>query len=70
MSSQYKENNFSTESVSSSNDETQNNINKTIRPDINYLIKRIHIQRRRERRNVIALIFFILSVVLIFVNFF
>ena len=70
MSSQYKENNFSTESVSSSNDETQNNINTTIRPDINYLIKRIHIQRRRERRNVIALIFFILSVVLIFVNFF
>ena len=66
MSSQYKKNNFSTESLSTSHATSQNNIDKTARPNIDHLIKRILIERRREKRNSNALVFVILSIILIF----
>tara|TARA_B100000795_G_scaffold205087_1_gene158638 strand:+ start:266 stop:481 length:216 start_codon:yes stop_codon:yes gene_type:complete len=66
MSSLYKENNFSTESLSASHATVQNNINKTSKANIHHLIKRIHVEKRRERRSVIALSFFVLSVILIY----
>tara|TARA_B110000285_G_scaffold191998_1_gene220122 strand:+ start:143 stop:358 length:216 start_codon:yes stop_codon:yes gene_type:complete len=69
MSSQYKENNFSTEKLLTSRATSQNNIDKTARPNIDHLIKRILIERKREKRNSKVLGFVILSIVLIF-NFF
>tara|TARA_B100000780_G_C21097185_1_gene442554 strand:+ start:166 stop:381 length:216 start_codon:yes stop_codon:yes gene_type:complete len=63
MSSQYKENNFSTENFSTSHATTQNNLDKTKRPNIDHLIKKILVERRRERRNTLTLGFVILSVV-------
>ena len=69
MSSQYKENNFSTEKLLTSRATSQNNIDKKARPNIDHLIKRILIERKREKRNSKVLGFVILSIVLIF-NFF
>ena len=66
MSLQYKENNFSTENLSTSHATSQNNIDKTARPNIDHLIKRILIERRREKRNSMALGFLVLSIILIF----
>ena len=66
MSSQYKENNFSTENFSTSHATTQNNLDKTKRPNIDHLIKKILVERRREKKNVISLIVFSLSLILIF----
>ncbi len=66
MSSQYKKNNFSTENFSTPHTSSQNNINKTARPNIDHLIKRILVERRRVKRNSMALGFVILSIILIF----
>ena len=66
MSSQYKENNFSTEKFLTSYATTQNNIDKTARPNIDHLIKRILIEKRREKRKSQALAFIALSIILIF----
>ena len=66
MSSQYKKNNFSTENFSTPLTTSQNNIDKKARPNIDHLIKRIHIERRREKRNSMALGFLVLSIILIF----
>ena len=66
MSTQYKENNFSTENLSTLRDKSQNNIDKIVRPNIDHLIKRILVERRREKRNSIALGFLVLSIILIF----
>jgi len=69
MSHQYKENNFSTENLSTSNATSQNNIAKTertARPNIDHLIKRILVERRREKRKSMALGFLVLSIILIF----
>jgi|TARA_B110000261_G_scaffold130948_1_gene146916 hypothetical protein len=66
MSLQYKENNFSTENLSTSHATSQNNIDKTARPNIDHLIKRILVERRREKRNSMALGFLVLSIILIF----
>jgi|TARA_B110000914_G_scaffold60472_1_gene52513 hypothetical protein len=68
MSLQYKINNFSTEQLSTSTD--NNNINKTTKPNIDHLLRRILVERRRERKKLIAsgIVFF--SIVLIFSNFF
>ena len=64
MSSQYKENIFSTESLPTSHAETQNNFNGKVRPNIDHLIKRILTEKRRERRKVLILGFIILSFIL------
>ena len=64
MSSQYKENIFSTESLPTSHAETQNNLNGKVRPNIDHLIKRILTEKRRERRKVLILGFIILSIIL------
>ena len=69
MSSQYKENNFSTEKLLTSRATSQNNIDKTARPNIDHLIKRILIERRREKRNSKALGFVILSIIVYFIFF-
>ena len=50
MSSQYKDNIFSTEKFSISNTRTQNNINKTTKPNIDHLIKRILDEKKREKK--------------------
>jgi hypothetical protein len=69
MSAQYKENNFSTESFLASDTITKNKINKTTRPNIDHLIKRIIIERRRERRNITILGVVCLSIIIVFVFF-
>ena len=69
MSSQYKENNFSTEKFSTPHATSQNNINKTARPNIDHLIKRILVERRRVKRNSMALGFVILSIIICYVFF-
>ena len=69
MSSQYKENNFSTENFSTSHATTQNNLDKTKRPNIDHLIKKILVKRRQERRKVSILWFTTLSIVLTLVFF-
>ena len=66
MSLQYKENNFSTENFSASHTTTKNNIDKIGRPNIDHLIKRILVERRREKRKSMALGFLVLSIILIF----
>ena len=66
MSSQYKENNFSTEKLLTSRATSQNNIDKTARPNIDHLIKRILIERRREKRKSMVLGFLVLSIISIF----
>ena len=70
MSLQYKKNNFSTEQLSASHNTLRDNTNKTSRPNIDHLIKRILVERRRERRTTLALGFTILSIILIFIFFF
>jgi maltodextrin utilization protein YvdJ len=66
MSQQYKENNFSTENLSTSYAASQNKIDKTARPNIDHLIKRILIERRREKRKSMVLGFLVLSIISIF----
>ena len=67
MSTQYKENNFSTENLSTLRDKSQNNIDKTARPNIDHLIKRILVERRREKIKSMALGFLVLSIILMFI---
>ena len=67
MSLQYKENNFSTENLSTSHATSQNNIDKTARPNIDHLIKRILVERRREKIKSMALGFLVLSIILMFI---
>ena len=69
MSSQYKENNFSTEKLLNSHATSLNNTDKIVRPNIDHLIKRILIERRREKRNSKALGFVILSIIVYFIFF-
>ena len=66
MSSQYKENNFSTESFSALQAPAEN---KIIRPNINHLIKRILVERRRERIITIALAAVCSSAILLLIFF-
>jgi hypothetical protein len=72
MSNQYKDNNFSIEKLSTSHASYQDNIGKTVRPkrpNIDHLIKRLIVERRREKRNTLALGFVILLVVVLTVFF-
>ena len=66
MGLQYKENNFSTENLSSSHTTTQNNKDKITKPNIDHLIKRILDERRRKKRNSTVLKYLVLSIILIF----
>jgi len=66
MSSQYKENNFSTESFSALQAPAEN---KIIRPNINHLIKRILVERRRERIITIGLVAVCSSAILLLIFF-
>jgi len=66
MSSQYKENKFSTEKLSTSHTSSQNNIDDTVRPNIDHLIKRILVERRRGKKKSIILGAISLSVILFF----
>jgi len=69
MSSLYKENNFSTESLSTSHVTVQNNINKTSKANIHHLIKRVNVEKRRERRVTMGLTVVCLSTLLAFIFF-
>ena len=69
MSSLYKENNFSTESLSASHATVQNNINKTSKANIHHLIKRVNVEKRRERRVTMGLTVVCLSTLLAFIFF-
>ena len=66
MSSQYKENNFSTENHSTSLALNKNKENKIIRPNIDHLIKRILVRKRQERRNILSLGVLIFSTISLF----
>ena len=66
MSSQYKENKFSTENLSASYARYQDGTDKTVRPNIDHLIKRILVERRREKKKSIILGAISLSVILFF----
>ena len=63
MSSLYKENNFSTETVSTPHTSAQY---KTTKPKIDHLMKKIIDERKREKTNVIILVTVFLSIILIF----
>ena len=52
MSSQYKENNFSTEKFKVYESTA---LNEKMRPNIDFLINRILIKRKQEKRNVLVL---------------
>ena len=69
MSSQYKENKFSTENLSVSYARYQDGIDKPARPNIDHLIKRILVERRRGKKNSIILGTIFLSIILIFIFF-
>jgi len=62
MSSQYKENNFSTESFSALQAPAEN---KIIRPNINHLIKRILVERRTQERKNLLVFLVVLSIVIV-----
>ena len=66
MSSQYKENNFSPENLTSLDAASQKNINATKRPNIDHLIKRIINEKRKQKKiNIISLSIVLLSFILI-----
>ena len=69
VSAQHKINKFSIEGLSDSYARFQNNKDKTARPNIDHLIKRIIVERRRERRNITVLGVVCLSIIIIFVFF-
>ena len=62
MSSQYKENNFSTENFKVLETTAQN---EKIRPNIDHLMKKMIIKKKQERRNVFFLGFAAVSIILI-----
>ena len=63
MSSQYKENKFSTENLFTPPTSSQNNIDDTVRPNIDHLIKRILVERRKEKKKNFLIFILILSVI-------
>jgi len=67
VSSQHKENKFSIESLSVSYARSQDNKDETMRPNIDHLIKKILVERRREKRKIITLGTFSLSIILFFI---
>ena len=66
MSSQYKENNFSTESLTVPFSTNQNKKSTIVKPNIDHLLKRILVEKRRERQKItISIGIIILSITLI-----
>ena len=55
MTSKYKKNNFSAKNSSTSLTEVQDYVDKSARPNIDHLIKKILDERRQERKNVMTL---------------
>jgi len=66
MSSQYKENKFSTENLLTTHTSSQNNLDDTVRPNIDHLIKRILVERRRGKKNIIIFGAIFFTIILIF----
>jgi|TARA_B110000902_G_scaffold156480_1_gene179426 hypothetical protein len=64
MSSQYKANNFSAESLSTTLTGNRNNTSRTVKPNIENLLKRIHVERKREKKNITTLGVIFLLIVL------
>ena len=67
VSAQHKINKFSIEDLSDSYARFQNNKDKTARPNIDHLIKKIFVERRRERKKSITLGAITLSIILFFI---
>jgi t-SNARE complex subunit (syntaxin) len=67
MTSQYKENNFSAENLSVSLIADQDKISTTMKPNIDHLIKRILIERKRERKKIITFGVSLLIIVIFYV---
>ena len=66
MIQKYKENNFSTETVSTPHTSEQYSTYKATKPNIDHLMKRITDERKREKTNIIILGTIFLSIILIF----
>ena len=66
MSTRYRENNFSTESSSFSLTKDLKDIQTVAKPNIDNLIKRIHVERRREKKIFMAVGSVFFSAVLVF----
>ena len=69
MTKHYKENNFSTEKFLTSYTEPQKNMDKIARPNIDHLIKRILLERRKKKKNSTILGVFCLSIIFGFIFF-
>ena len=68
VSTRYKENNFSTESSSFSLTKDLKDIQTVVKPNIDNLIKRIHAERRREKKkNAVSFGVVVLSIILLFI---
>jgi len=67
MSSPYKENNFSTETILTARTTSTKNIKEVVKPNIEHLIKKIRAEKRREKKiNIIIFGTIFLSVALVF----
>ena len=64
--SKYRKNNFSPENFPNTDYENQNDLNKDKKTNINYFLKRIHDQRKRDRKKSISIGFAFMSIILIF----
>ena len=62
----YKENNFSAGNFDNSDYKNHNNLNLVERPNIEHLIKRIHDERKKEKKNFKLFGFACLLTILIF----
>ena len=63
MSSPYKENNFSTETILTARTTSTKNIKEVVKPNIEHLIKRIRIERRAESKKDIIIFGFVLFLI-------
>jgi len=66
VSSKYKVNNFSTETLYNPNTTAQHDRYKTTRPKIDHLMKRIIDDRKKEKKNFVVFGTFFLLIFLIF----
>ena len=66
MSAQYKKNNFSTESLPTSYSTGNNKKKIKVKPNIDYLMKRIIDEKKQEQKKITILVWGFFSMILIF----
>jgi len=64
--SKYKKNNFSPENFLALNCKSKNNLDEVKKTNIKHLLKRIHDERKQERKNSVSVGVVFLSIILIF----